>query len=76
MLRQYAAQTPKYTEMKSVNFVGRTGFLGWQSADVEASMSVGEVRRVTPVLFSVPEAMEMLRMSRTVTLSSSGRGGW
>lgn len=26
----------------------------------------GEVRRVNPVLFSVPEAMEMLGMSRTV----------
>ena len=38
-------------------------------------MSVGEVRRVTPVLFSVPEAMEMLGMSRTVIyeLIRSGR---
>ena len=38
-------------------------------------MSVGEVRRVTPVLFSVPEAMEMLGMSRTVIyeLTRSGR---
>ena len=42
---------------------------------MEAVMSVGEVRRVTPVLFSVPEAMEMLGMSRTVIyeLIRSGR---